>query len=409
MEVLDAVVLGAGPAGLAAGLSLARAGARVAVVEAGDEVGGLCRTVARHGFLYDLGGHILFVRHDERLAWLRDLVGDDLVWVDRPVASVAGGRVEAGRYLDRRPAGFTPNGDGAGCASGLDFLAVRAGGREWVDRWMRPYLEKIDGLPLERIPAARVERLLVGQAAPDGFWFCRWGIGRLMQAMADATVAAGGRVHVAARATALRVGDDGVEVDVEGHRSARAEQLVVAVAPHMAARLLRPAPPPPLVAPLPMRAVCLVYLALDRDRLTEEPWIQVDDPAVPFARLAEMRNWSADMAPRGRTVLCAECYCRADGADPVWSLTDDALGAACARALHDPLGLAAEPVAWRLLEVVRLPQAYPVVAVDEVERAVAPARHLAGLPGVEVAQGGAVVEAIDAGEAAAARIVAAAR
>jgi protoporphyrinogen oxidase len=407
VEVLDVVVLGGGPAGLGAGLSLARAGARVAVLEAGREPGGLCRTVAAHGFMYDLGGHILFVRDPARLAWLRDLLGEDLVWVGRPVASVAGGRVEPGRYLDRRPDGFVaPPPDGTP-ASGLDYLAERAGGRAWVDRWMRPYIEKIDGLPLERVPAARVERLLVGQAAPDGFWYPRWGVGQLMGAMAAALEAAGGRVHTGARATALRVGPDGVEVEVEGHRGIAAEQIVVAVPAQTAARLVRPAAPHDLLPDLPMRAVCLVYLAMERDRLTEEPWIQVDDPGVPFARLAEMRNWSEDMAPRGRTVLCAECYCRADAADPVWSLGDEELGDACAAAL-DALGLAERPGAARLLEVVRMPRAYPVVPVEEIGRAMGPVRFLAALPGVEVAQGGAVIEAVDAGEAAAARVAGAA-
>ena len=60
---------------------------------------------------------------------------------------------------------------------------------------MRPYLEKIDGLPLERMPAERVRRLLDDQAAPEGFWFPEGGIGRLMDAMAAAARAAGAEVR----------------------------------------------------------------------------------------------------------------------------------------------------------------------------------------------------------------------
>jgi hypothetical protein len=154
-----------------------------------------------------------------------------------------------------------------------------------------------------------------------------------------------------------------------------------------------------------MRAVCLVYLALDRDRLTHEPWIQVDDPAVPFARLLEAPNWSPGMAPAGRTVVGMECYCDADPADPVWGLDDEALAVACARALADPLGLLDDPAEARTLDVVRLPRAYPVVDLDEVERAMAVPRWLASIGGMALAQGGAVIEAIEAGEAAAARIL----
>ena len=51
------VVLGAGLAGLAAGDELTRAGRSVTVLEAGEAVGGLSRTVGCDGFRYDLGGH----------------------------------------------------------------------------------------------------------------------------------------------------------------------------------------------------------------------------------------------------------------------------------------------------------------------------------------------------------------
>jgi hypothetical protein len=98
-----------------------------------------------------------------------------------------------------------------------------------------------------------------------------------------------------------------------------------------------------------------------------------------------------------------ECYCDADPADPVWGLDDAALAAACARALVEPLGLLADPAEASALEVVRLPRAYPLVAVDEVERAMALPRWLGTIEGLALAQGGAVIEAIEAGEAAAAR------
>lgn len=54
---LDAVVVGAGPNGLATAIALAEAGLRVRVLEANEEVGGAARTgeLTRPGFLHDLG------------------------------------------------------------------------------------------------------------------------------------------------------------------------------------------------------------------------------------------------------------------------------------------------------------------------------------------------------------------
>src|SRR5947209_4390601 len=54
------VIVGAGPAGLAAALELARAGVPVVVVESDSRVGGLAQTVEYKGFRFDIGGHRFF-------------------------------------------------------------------------------------------------------------------------------------------------------------------------------------------------------------------------------------------------------------------------------------------------------------------------------------------------------------
>ena len=123
----DAIVLGAGPAGLGAARALVRSGARVAVVDAGERVGGLSITMRRDEHAFDLGGHILFVHDGGREAWLRELLGPDLRWIDRPVASVDGERIVPGRYLDRRTDGIdapplVPVGDASAATSGSHTL-----------------------------------------------------------------------------------------------------------------------------------------------------------------------------------------------------------------------------------------------------------------------------------------------
>lgn len=58
-SVLDVAVVGAGPAGLAAGYALAEAGCSVRVFEAADAVGGRMRTLRAHGCLIDTGAEML--------------------------------------------------------------------------------------------------------------------------------------------------------------------------------------------------------------------------------------------------------------------------------------------------------------------------------------------------------------
>lgn len=399
----DAAVLGAGPSGLGAGLALARAGAHVVLVEAAEEVGGLCVTRRGDDVAYDLGGHIPFVRSEARREWLDELLDGDLRWVDRPVSCVLDGEIVRGRYLDQRPAGPAPDigpTDGA-----FGYLAERFDAA-FADRVIRPYIEKIDGVRLEHVPAERLRKLLEDQAAPEGFWFPRRGIGQLMDAMADAFVAAGGDLRLRARATSLRTSGGrvaAVDIDApDGADTIATGDVVISVPAGRAAQIAAPPPPEEVLGSVRMRGVALVYLLVDRERVTPEPWIQVSDPRVPFARIFEMGNWSAELAPEGRSVLGMECYCQADDDDPVWGLDDAALSSACRDALIDPLGWLSASTSVTPLEVVRLPRAYPVPDLAQLPAIVAPARWLAGLEGVHLAPGSAVIEAIEAGERAAA-------
>ena len=402
----EAIVLGAGPAGLGAALALARVGARVTLVDAGAAPGGLCVTRRRRGFAYDIGGHIPFVRDEGRRAWLDELLGPSLRWVDRPVSCVRDGAITRGRYLDQRPA--LPGAPARPDGSARGELAALVG-LDFTNAVMRPYLEKVDGVPLERIPGERARRLLEDQAAPDGFHFPARGIGQLMDAMADAARRQGADVRLETSVRAIEAPDlrlEAVVVEARGRRERlRVREAVVAMPAGAAARLLDPAPPASITRDVRMRAVCIAYARVDRERLTPEPWIQIDDPRVPFARMFEPVNWSPELAPPGRTVVGMECYCQADPDDPVWSLDDAGLTAACIAALVDPLGLLDDPAAARALEVVRLPRAYPLPDVDQLQAALAPGRWIAELAGMRLAPGAAVIEAIEAGEQAAAEIL----
>jgi protoporphyrinogen oxidase len=399
----DAIVLGAGPAGLGAALALARSGARVALVEASQRVGGLCVTLRRGDLAYDLGGHIMFVHDEARRAWLDELLGDDLLWVDRPVVCVREGQIRPGRYLDQRPdEAPEPNGSGP---SAWDFLSGCFGGA-FVDRVMRRYLEKVDGMPLERMLAARAQKLMVEQYAPKGFFYPAGGIGQLMDRMAEEFRGRGGDVLTDHRVTAIPAPNgrvDGVEVDgPDGPVSLTSRRVIAGLPPALIAGLVTPGPPPGTIPTLAGRAAAIVYLEAPVERLTPEAWVQVDDPGVPFARMFEAKNWSDRLVPPERTVLGCECYCVADDEDPAWGLSDADLAAACAASLADPLGVIGDPSTVRPLEVVRLPRAWPLVDVDQLDRAAAPAQWLWHVDGLTIAQGGDVVLAIAAGEQAAA-------
>jgi len=62
-----------------------------------------------------------------------------------------------------------------------------------------------------------------------------------------------------------------------------------------------------------------------------------------------------------------------------------------------------DPADFRMLGVVRLPRAYPLIEAWRVDEATRAPMWLSGIEGLELARGGTVVTALEAGEAAADR------
>ena len=63
---LDVFIVGVGPAGLTATDCLTKEASSVLVVEKDpDHIGGICRTINHHGFLFDVGGHRFFSKSKE--------------------------------------------------------------------------------------------------------------------------------------------------------------------------------------------------------------------------------------------------------------------------------------------------------------------------------------------------------
>jgi len=76
-EHVHTIVLGAGPAGLAAGYSLAKAGTNPVVLERDKVCGGLMRSIHRGEFVVDVGRKELYNRLEKVDALWREVLGAD--------------------------------------------------------------------------------------------------------------------------------------------------------------------------------------------------------------------------------------------------------------------------------------------------------------------------------------------
>jgi protoporphyrinogen oxidase len=383
------VVVGAGPAGLAAAWRAATAGHQVVVLERAQQVGGMAGSFDVAGLRVDHGSHRLHpATPPPILDALRGLLGDELQTrprhgrirlLDRWLAFP----LRTGDLLRRAPRRFAARAaldavGGPWRRPRADTFAevVRAGlGPAVLAAFYGPYARKLwdtdpadlaGELARRRVSASSpvdIVRRLVRGARPEGrvFLYPRRGFGAIAEALAGAAVDAGAEVHLGCGLTGLRRhdGGGGWTVSVAGGTHLDATQVWSTAPLPALVDMVDPGPPPDAVAAagrLRHRGLVLLYLVLDRPQWTEFDAHYFPGPDVLAARVSEPRNYRDDPdQPADRTVLCAEIACW-EG-DEVWAATDEALAARLAGELAAAGLPEPRPVA---VESRRLPRVYPV-------------------------------------------------
>jgi protoporphyrinogen oxidase len=381
----EIVVLGAGPAGLAAAWRLAARGHEVVVLERADHVGGLAASFEVGGQRVDHGSHRLHPSAaPEVLTALSALLGDDLQRRRR------NGRI---RIADRFVA-FPPRpGDllrrfPPSLSAGLvrdaitrplrrpraDTFAevVRATlGPTLADHFYAPYVSKIWGLPPDALAGELARRRVSARGPRDllarvmrpatkrEFLYPRRGFGEISERLADAAVSAGATIRLGVEATSVGSGPDGVIVDGGDGTRVEGAWVFSTLPVSVLTRIATPSPPANVAAAaaqLRSRGLVLVYLRLDQPQFTEFDAHYFPEPDIAASRISEPKNYrdSAD-DPVGSTVLCAELP--ATAGDTRWQTSDDDL----ASQVVDDLARAGLPRARPTSSVVRrLPHVYPV-------------------------------------------------
>ena len=385
------VVLGSGPAGLAAAWRAARRGHPVIVLERADRVGGLAASFEVAGVRVDHGSHRLHpATPPELLADLRALLGEDLQTRPRNgrlrvAGSWIGFPLRPAELLRALPVATTARIGAEALTAPLrhrgqpSFAAtLRKGLGPTLYREMyAPYAEKLWGLPGERISAdqaakrvtadtpwkvaARILRLDRSARAGQGrvFHYPRRGFGQIVESLADAAAGAGARIRLGEEVTGVAYRDDGVTVTTGSGHTVEAVHAFSTVPLPLLARLCRPGPPPDVLtdaARLTFRAMVLVYVVHQGGRWTPYDAHYLPGPETPVTRLSEPANYRVSVDdPGDRSVLCAELPCAVG--DLVWSATDDELAAL----VDDALRVTGLPPLHRSAVVVRrLPHVYPV-------------------------------------------------
>jgi protoporphyrinogen oxidase len=399
-----AIVLGAGLTGLTAAYVLRRHGVPVRVFEADRVLGGASRTIPYEGFRFDLGGHRFYTKNQRVLELVRELLGDELMTVDR-VSRI----YLDGKFVDY-PLTFFSALTGLGAARSLAVAASYAAqkmrtmvrtepehtfeqwvvnrfGRRLYEIYFKPYSEKVWGIPCSELSAEFAAQRIKGMSFREAlrnmflpkkdapatlasrFMYPRLGFGRIPEQMAAVLPAGALRLnspvvrveHDGRRMTAVICQSQGQEARFE------AENFINTIPINDFVRAISPPPPPTILEAadgLRYRALVIAFLALDREQVTRDHWMYFSSADVFFGRMHEPKNWSSAMAPPGRTSLVVELFCFET--DPAWTEPDEELLRRIAKKLADLKLLDEKQVSGGC--VVRLPKAYPLYVNDHRRR-----------------------------------------
>jgi protoporphyrinogen oxidase len=360
------VVLGAGPAGISAGWRLAEHGTPVMVLERETAVGGMGKTLQLGGYGVDFGPHTFHIRETDEsrevIRTIRPFFGKDPLILTRGTRVFLQGKyyiyplellqvlfgvkpsLSARILFDYLVATAKTIFKTAKPEDSFEEWGVRNLGRTLYDLCFGIYSERVWGLPTSQISSKQAQRVaklnlkniilrtLGIKADPAAhfteYMYPRAGISDLFENMAARFRERGGD---------LRLQTPAIRLEREGNRIARVacrQNGHEAIVP--CAGVVSTLPLPALVGmispPLPgevlaharrlrYRSLKLVYIAINRERVTDFHWVYLLDQGFRINRLSEQKNVSPHMVPAGTTVLCIEISCWND--ERVWTAPDE--------------------------------------------------------------------------------------
>jgi len=357
------VVIGAGPAGLAAAYELVNHGYKPVVVEAEEQIGGLAKTVEFDGFRFDLGGHRFFTRNRQIETLWRELLGERLrvrprlsrifyrgklfsyplkpaqaLWQLGPLtaASVAASYAWA-RSFPQKP------------EDNFEAWVKNRFGRKLYEIFFRTYTEKVWGMPCTQVSSdwasERIQDLSFGKVVREALWPrpreersrslideflypCR-GPQEMRDELARRVRAGGGTILTGQRVYTVRTENGRAVTVLTKRRNGRGEEVAAsAVISTMPLRdlalAIRPEAPVAVrdaATRLRFRAFLTVCLIVEAPSTFADNWIYVHSPDLRMGRLQNFGNWSAEMVPEEDASAIGLEYFAWQG-DEVWTMPD---------------------------------------------------------------------------------------
>ncbi len=357
----EILIIGAGPAGMAAAMELTHADKDFCLVEKNSGVGGLSRTYSvKEGnleFRTDNGPHRFFSKNKYLYDFIEDILHDNWSQVDRYTQQFI-----AGKFFDYpiNAIQVVKNlGAIAVLMAGWDYMlafvkykvfrrpinnfydyAVANFGYSLAKLNILGYTEKVWGISCKNLHADWAKQRISGldlisllknlilRALPkkirnqnvktlvDRFYYPEFGTGTIYEKIADKIIAAGHKVYLNSHPISINHSGGlitSVDLALDGQNTRMYPRyLIESVHIDDFLKLLNPKPPENVkraASALKYRSQVYLFLTLNKEKVSRNQWIYFPEPEVPFARISEMRNFSQRMSPPGMTSLFIEFFC----------------------------------------------------------------------------------------------------
>ena len=362
-------VLGGGVAGLSAAWKLAEAGVAVDLYEAAPVLGGMAGSIREDGYIWDFGPHRFHSHNPAIINTVQDLLGDDLQgrrlktrvnfmdrYFDYPLnasnlLSNLPKSVAALSLLDfikmKVHQRFKPSVDDS-----FESWVVNRFGRRLYNIYFGPYTKKVWGRDPSLLSASwaaqrvavvdlwdllmRVLHLRGGDNGfhhseyKNDFWYPRHGVGQIAEGLARKATEHGAVLNTGTRITAVEHSNGAIRA-IHYQRgdevfSQPCDAVVSSLPLPLLVRLLSPSPPTEVLnaaAALDYRAMIFCFVKIDKPSVSDDHWTYFPDEKIIFNRTSEMRNFSEDAVPPGKTSLTLEITC--DIGDEIWTTPEDEL------------------------------------------------------------------------------------
>ncbi len=363
---LPVIIIGGGPAGLTAALDLSRSGRRVIVVEKASLVGGISSSRYWEDFIVEYGPHTYHVKRDDIDTLIRKNYPGDLPEKRRVTNMLIRGKTydyplkfwQLVRGLNpffsaRMLADFAltsiwsslhPRPDDS-----FEAWGVKRFGRTLYDLCFGQYTERVWGIPPSqisvRLASSKLHKLnlkdilikLLGGRGEEqatywnDFLYPEEGIGVIFNRMAERIAAAGGEVRLGTIPVGFQFRDGTIAAVTVRRENGEEETIpsgaVISTIPLTElGRLCRPRLSESELAAsqgLRSRALVLVNIIVNADRISQAHWVYLLDPGFRFNRFCEQKNLLLENRPPGKTMLTFEICC--GYGDGIWNASEEDL------------------------------------------------------------------------------------